>query len=116
MGRKRREDLRSARWFASDDFRSFGHRSRAMQMGLAPKDWEDKPVIAILNTWSEANPCHLHFKQRVEDVKRGVLQALGNWRHTDARARRHGDRAVGRHVNRRVDELVSQVSGLRFYR
>jgi dihydroxy-acid dehydratase len=77
MGRKRREDLRSARWFAPDDFRSFGHRSRAMQMGLAPEDWDGKPVIAILNTWSEANPCHLHFKQRVEDVKRGVLQAGG---------------------------------------
>ncbi len=70
-------DLRSARWFARDDLRSFGHRSRAMQMGYAPEEWTGKPVIAILNTWSDANPCHAHFKQRVEDVKRGVLQAGG---------------------------------------
>jgi dihydroxy-acid dehydratase len=48
-----------------------------MQMGYAPKDWVGKPVIAILNTWSDINPCHAHFKTRVEDVKRGVLQAGG---------------------------------------
>jgi dihydroxy-acid dehydratase len=70
-------ELRSARWFAPDDFRSFGHRSRMMQMGYAGTDWVDKPVIAIVNTWSDANPCHAHFKQRVDDVKRGVLQAGG---------------------------------------
>jgi dihydroxy-acid dehydratase len=69
--------LRSARWFAPDDFRSFGHRSRVMQMGYAPSEWVGKPVIAIINTWSDANQCHTHFKQRVEDVKRGVLQAGG---------------------------------------
>jgi dihydroxy-acid dehydratase len=70
-------DLRSARWFAPDDFRSFGHRSRVMQMGYAPADWVGKPVIAIVNTWSDANQCHAHFKQRVDDVKRGVFQAGG---------------------------------------
>ena len=69
--------LRSARWFAPDDLRAFGHRSRAMQMGYAPEDWAGKPVIAILNTWSEAQPCHMHFKSRVDDVKRGILQAGG---------------------------------------
>ena len=70
-------DLRSARWFAPDDLRSFGHRSRVMQMGYAPADWQGKPIIAIVNTWSDANQCHAHFKQRVDDVKRGVLQAGG---------------------------------------
>lgn len=69
--------LRSARWFAPDDFRSFGHRSRMMQMGYGPDDWQGRPVIAIVNTWSGLNPCHAHFRQRVEDVKRGVLQAGG---------------------------------------
>ena len=70
-------ELRSARWFAPDDFRSFGHRSRVLQMGYAHEDWVDKPIIAIVNTWSDANQCHSHFKQRVDDVKRGVLQAGG---------------------------------------
>jgi dihydroxy-acid dehydratase len=71
------DQLRSARWFAPDDFRSFGHRSRVMQMGYAAADYVGKPVIAIVNTWSDANQCHAHFKQRVDDVKRGVLQAGG---------------------------------------
>ncbi|HVX91588.1 MAG TPA: L-arabinonate dehydratase [Xanthobacteraceae bacterium] len=75
--RKKPEELRSARWFAPDDLRAFGHRSRAMQMGYGPEDWVGKPVIAILNTWSDINPCHAHLRHRVEDVKRGVLQAGG---------------------------------------
>ncbi|MGZ5215215.1 MAG: dihydroxy-acid dehydratase domain-containing protein, partial [Caldimonas sp.] len=77
MTRRTPESLRSARWFAPDDLRSFGHRSRLMQMGYAPDDWVGRPVIGIVNTWSDINPCHTHFKQRVEDVKRGVLQAGG---------------------------------------
>jgi dihydroxy-acid dehydratase len=75
--RKTYDQLRSARWFAPDDFRSFGHRSRTMQMGYDHADWVGKPVIAIINTWSDINNCHSHFKQRVEDVKRGVFQAGG---------------------------------------
>jgi dihydroxy-acid dehydratase len=70
-------DLRSARWFAPDDLRAFGHRSRAMQMGYGPEDWQGRPVIAILNTWSDAQPCHAHFKHRVEDIRRGILQSGG---------------------------------------
>src|SRR5512144_82658 len=77
MSRKTPDQLRSARWFAPDDFRSFGHRSRVMQMGYAAADYAGKPVIAIVNTWSDANQCHAHFKSRVDDVKRGVLQAGG---------------------------------------
>ena len=75
--KKTAAELRSARWFAPDDLRAFGHRSRAMQMGYAPEDWVGRPVIAILNTWSDAQPCHMHFKSRVDDVKRGILQAGG---------------------------------------
>jgi len=71
------QKLRSQRWLARDDFRSFNHRSRVMQMGYDPKDWEGKPVIAILNNWNDYNPCHQHFKHRVDEVKRGVLQAGG---------------------------------------
>ncbi|PLC48727.1 dihydroxy-acid dehydratase [Pollutimonas subterranea] len=77
MSKRSYESLRSARWFAPDDLRSFGHRSRIMQMGYAPEDWAGRPIIAILNTWSDINPCHSHFKQRVEDVKRGIFQSGG---------------------------------------
>ena len=74
---KRPEDLRSARWFAPDDLRSMGHRSRAMQMGLSDEDWDGKPVIAIINTWSDLSPCHHHLRDRAAFVKQGVYQAGG---------------------------------------
>ena len=77
MTRKTPESLRSARWFGPDDFRSFGHRSRMNQMGYAAADYARKPIIGILNTWSDLNQCHAHFKQRAEDVRRGILQAGG---------------------------------------
>ncbi len=70
-------DLRSRRWFAPDDLRSFGHRSRMLQMGYAAEDYMHKPIVAIINTWSDFAQCHTHFKARVEDVKRGVWQAGG---------------------------------------
>lgn len=75
--RKTAADLRSARWFAPDDLRSFGHRSRMMQLGYGEADFHGKPVIGILNTWSELNTCHSHFRERARDVARGVLQAGG---------------------------------------
>jgi len=71
------DTLRSARWFARADLKSYVHRARAMQMGHSPQDWEGRPVVAIINTWSEINPCHIHLRQRAEEVKRGVLQAGG---------------------------------------
>jgi dihydroxy-acid dehydratase len=75
--RKSPEQLRSHRWFGPDDLRSFGHRSRLKQMGFGTADYAGKPVIGILNTWSDLATCHTHFKQRVEEIKRGVWQAGG---------------------------------------
>jgi dihydroxy-acid dehydratase len=71
------KSLRSYRWYGPDDLRSFGHRSRAAGMGCIQADYAGKPVIAIINTWSDINPCHSHLRQRAEDVKRGVWQAGG---------------------------------------
>ncbi|AKP00049.1 Dihydroxyacid dehydratase/phosphogluconate dehydratase (plasmid) [Marinovum algicola DG 898] len=71
------EDLRSHRWFGDPGLRTFGHRSRMRQMGYDPEDWEGRPIIAIINTWSDINPCHAHFRQRAESVKTGILQAGG---------------------------------------
>ena len=77
MTRKKPEDLRSHRWLGVADMRSFGHRSRLRQIGYDAEDWTGKPVIGIINTWSEINPCHAHLRTRAENVKRGVLQAGG---------------------------------------
>lgn len=71
------EELRSHRWYGVRDLRSFGHRSRTKQMGYATEDYRGKPVIGIINTWSDINPCHTHFRERAEEVKRGVWQAGG---------------------------------------
>ena len=75
--RKTPDQLRSYRWLGVQDLRSFGHRSRLRQMGYDTADWNGRPVIAIINTWSDINQCHAHLRARAEDVKRGVLQAGG---------------------------------------
>ena len=76
LHKKRPEDLRSRRWFG-DDLRSFGHRARLLQMGYDYDDWKDRPIIGIINTWSDLNACHQHLRDRAGDVKQGVLAAGG---------------------------------------
>jgi dihydroxy-acid dehydratase len=46
-------------------------------MGIGAEEHLGKPVVGIIDTWSEINPCHLHLKERAEAVKRGVWQAGG---------------------------------------
>ena len=70
-------DLRSRRWFAANDMRGFAHRQRMQQMGLRRDDVLGKPIVAIVNTWSDLSPCHAHLRERAEAVKRGVLMAGG---------------------------------------
>jgi dihydroxy-acid dehydratase len=77
MPQKDSKSLRSYRWYGPDDLRSFGHRSRAASMGCVQADYAGKPVIAIINTWSDINPCHSHLRERANDVKRGIWQAGG---------------------------------------
>ncbi|MFD9963596.1 L-arabinonate dehydratase [Amycolatopsis sp. NPDC058986] len=71
------EELRSHRWFGGGDLRGFSHRARARQLGYSPGEHLGKPVIGVLNTWSDINPCHMHLRERAEQVKRGVWQAGG---------------------------------------
>jgi dihydroxy-acid dehydratase len=71
------EELRSHRWFGGGELRDFSHRARSRQLGYNPEEHLGKPVIGILNTWSDINPCHMHLRERAEQVKRGVWQAGG---------------------------------------
>src|SRR5262245_8210910 len=71
VARKKPEQLRSHRWYGVKDLRSFGHRSRTAQMGYDRSDYAGKPVIAIINTWSDIIHCHMHFRDRGEELKRG---------------------------------------------
>jgi dihydroxy-acid dehydratase len=77
MKKKSEKELRSHRWFGVDDLRAFGHRSRLAQMGFSHDDYAGKPVIGIMNTWSDLSPCHAHFRTRAEEIKRGIWQAGG---------------------------------------
>ncbi|MEU3609201.1 L-arabinonate dehydratase [Streptomyces sp. NPDC035033] len=73
----RPHELRSHQWYGTDGLRSFSHRARTRQLGYLPEEHLGKPVIAILNTWSDINPCHVHLRDRAQAVKRGVWQAGG---------------------------------------
>jgi dihydroxy-acid dehydratase len=68
---------RSDRWFLSNDMRGFSHRQRTQQMGIRREEFMGRPVIAIVNTWSEMSPCHIHLRDRAQAVKRGVQLAGG---------------------------------------
>ena len=74
---KAKADLRSARWFSAGGMRGFAHRQRMQQMGLRREDVMGRPIVAIVNTWSDLSPCHAHLRERAEAVKRGVLLAGG---------------------------------------
>ncbi|MCW5232266.1 L-arabinonate dehydratase [Verminephrobacter eiseniae] len=79
MTRKKIElsQLRSQRWFGAAG-QPGNHKSyRTKQMGFTSEDFQGKPVIGILSTWSDLNSCHTHFPQRIEEVKRGIWQAGG---------------------------------------
>ncbi len=67
--------LRSQRWYAPDTIRAFAHRQRSQQSGLNRDEFMGKPVIGIINTWSEMSPCHSHLRERAEAVKRAVWAA-----------------------------------------
>jgi dihydroxy-acid dehydratase len=71
------EDLRSRRWYADTGMRGFAHRQRMQQMGLRREDVLTRPIVGIVNTWSDFSPCHAHLRERAEAVKRGVLLAGG---------------------------------------
>jgi dihydroxy-acid dehydratase len=74
---KQLSELRSRRWFADTGMRGFAHRQRMQQQGWRREDVMDKPMVAIINTWSDLSPCHAHLRERAEAVKKGILMAGG---------------------------------------
>lgn len=74
--KKQAKALRSSRWFGGTPS-STEHTAHALQAGYSREEFEGRPIIGIINTWSDMNPCHAHLRQRAESVKRGVWQAGG---------------------------------------
>jgi dihydroxy-acid dehydratase len=75
--RKTVSELRSQRWFSGPGSVGPHKHRRIKQAGYSVEDFKDKPVIAILSTWSDFQTCHSHFPERIEDIKRGIWQAGG---------------------------------------
>ncbi|MEU0948921.1 L-arabinonate dehydratase [Streptomyces canus] len=76
--RMRPKDLRSHQWYGTEgQLRTWSHNARMRQLGYEAEEYRGRPVIAVLNTWSDINPCHVHLRERAEAVKRGVWQAGG---------------------------------------
>ena len=76
MGKRELKSLRSQRWFGLGAA-SFAYRSRTLQNGFGDVDFTGKPVIAILNTWSDLNTCHGHLREVADVVKRAIWEAGG---------------------------------------
>jgi len=51
-------------------------RAMLKATGLRDADLE-KPLVAVVNTWTEVMPCNLHLRALADDVKRGVRAAGG---------------------------------------
>ena len=73
--KKTLSELRSRLWFSDAGMRGFAHRQRMQQQGIRREDVMERPIIAVLNTWSDLSPCHAHLRERAEAVKRGILLA-----------------------------------------
>lgn len=69
--------LRSQAWLAGPGKAGSIARTHLLQSGLASDDLAGKPVVGILTTWSEVNPCNTGLRQVAHHVARGVLAAGG---------------------------------------
>ena len=70
-------DLRSRQWFAGTSKDAIYHRGWMKNQGLPADMFDGRPVIGILNTWSELTPCNAHLRDLAEKVKYGIYEAGG---------------------------------------
>ena len=69
--------LRSQEWFGGTSKDSIYHRGWMKNQGFPPDLFDGRPVIGILNTWSELTPCNAHLRDLAERVKHGIYEAGG---------------------------------------
>lgn len=72
-----RRARRSERWFRKDDLPGFVHRSTLAAVGWSREDLLTRPLVGILSTWSDINPCNLTLRALAEEVRAGILEAGG---------------------------------------
>lgn len=69
--------LRSQEWFAGTSRDTIYHRGWMKNQGFPHDLFDGRPVIGILNTWSELTPCNAHLRDLAERVKHGIYEAGG---------------------------------------
>ena len=70
-------ELRSQHWFGGTGRDAIYHRGWMKNQGLPHDLFDGRPVIGILNTWSELTPCNAHLNDLAQRVKHGIYEAGG---------------------------------------
>ena len=69
--------LRSQEWYGGTSRDAIYHRGWLKNQGYPNDLFDGRPVIGILNTWSDMTPCNGHLRELAEKVKAGVWEAGG---------------------------------------
>ncbi|MFN7003282.1 MAG: L-arabinonate dehydratase [Roseinatronobacter sp.] len=69
--------LRSQEWFGGTGRDQIYHRGWMKNQGIPHDMFDGRPVIAILNTWSELTPCNAHLADLAQRVRAGIYEAGG---------------------------------------
>ena len=69
--------LRSQEWWGGTSRDNIYHRGWMKNQGYPHDMFDGRPVIGILNTWSELNPCNAHLDNLAQKVKNGIYEAGG---------------------------------------
>ena len=69
--------LRSQTWFGGTSKDNIYHRGWMKNQGFPPDLFDGRPVIGILNTWSELTPCTAHLNDLAQRVRNGIYEAGG---------------------------------------
>ena len=69
--------LRSQEWYGGTSRDAIYHRGWMKNQGYPHDLFDGRPVIGILNTWSDLTPCNGHLRELAEKVKAGIWEAGG---------------------------------------
>ena len=69
--------LRSQEWYGGNSRDTIYHRGWMKNQGYPADLFDGRPIIGILNTWSDLTPCNGHLRELSEKVKAGIWEAGG---------------------------------------
>lgn len=69
--------LRSQEWYGGTSRDTIYHRGWLKNQGYPNDLFDGRPIIGIMNTWSDLTPCNGHLRELAEKVKAGIWEAGG---------------------------------------